>query len=221
MAGGDDWNKEADNARVSAVPVNPQTPIGQAAPPAASAESQTNRAKEVANEAIARGPTAEPAITHEGIAGVMGAAAGIAASRDVRGKTAGYPTAQPGIRDIGPDPLPGVIPSTKTAPGQAAVPAGGGGGAGKNVDQTMKCTYQKLVREGNAYYVVETPGSPKGYVIHKVWDPPLGDADRKICGTQRGAMKICLQKMYGPLVVVLGPFTSEDLALRTAEGRCR
>ncbi|MEW6721381.1 MAG: PASTA domain-containing protein [Thermodesulfobacteriota bacterium] len=220
LTGGGDWDKEAGKARVSAVTVNAQAPAAPAGGTSPPDGIQTDRAKEVANEAIARGPKAEPVITHEGIAGVMGTVAGIAASRDVRGKTTGYPTSQPGIRDIGQDPLPGVIPSTKTAPGRAAVPAGNAG-AGKSADQTMKCAYHKQGNAGDAYYVVETPGSPKGYIIHKVWDPPRGDADRMMCGTQRGAMKKCLQGTYGPSVVVLGPFSGEDLAMQTAKGRCR
>lgn len=220
LTGGGDWDKEAGKARVSAVTVNTQAPAASTGGPAPADDGQTDRAREVADQAIARGPTAEPVITHEGIAGVMGTVADIAASRDVRGKTSGYPTSQPGIRNIGPDPLPGVIPSTKTAPGRAAVPAGNAG-AGKSADQTMRCAYHKQGNAGNAYYVVETPGSPRGYIIHKLWDPPQGDADRMMCGTQRGAMKKCLQGTYGPSVVVLGPFTSEDLAMQTAKGRCR
>lgn len=116
----------------------------------------------------------------------------------------------------------GIIRSTKTTgrgtttSGSPTASTGGGG--------RRDCTIHHSGSTGDAYYVIDMGGSPKGFEIRKVWDPPRGDADRQQCGGYRGAMKKCIDisyKQLGRPVLVHGPFDSLSRAEKFAKGRCR
>jgi len=245
-APGGGWDAEADKARVTAVtrtqPI-PAVPTGASAPPPTSA--QVDQAKEVADQAAAQGPQAEPLITPGAIMGGLATAAGIAAAtKSDRGKTIGS-TQSPPLTPIPSDPLPGVIPSAKSDRSKTIgstqpqslkpVPSTGttggrvatsGSGTATSADGGVKsCPVHYSGVEGDAYYVIEYPGSPVGFEIRKTWDPPRGDADRLQCGSVRGAAKRCIEdsfrQMGRPVPVVLGPFTDPGSARRTADSRCR
>lgn len=117
MTDGGAWDREADQAKVSATTHSRDAsnfPIDTSAVP--SAESQVERAKEVAQEASAKGPQAESFITPETLGGLMGVAAGIAGAVQGGGRTGKVGPAPP-LTPIPPNVLPGIIP-----------PVGGSGG---------------------------------------------------------------------------------------------
>ena len=245
-APGGGWDAEADKARVTAVTRSqptPAVPTGGSAPPRTS--SQVDQANKVAEKATALGPQDKPFITPGAIMEGLATAAGIAAAtKSDRGKTIGS-TQSPPLTPIPSDPLPGIIPSAKTDGGKTIrstqpqslkpVPSTGttggrvatsGSGTATRVDGGAKsCPVHYSGVEGDAYYVIEYPGSPVGFEIRKTWDPPKGDADRLQCGSVRGAAKRCIEvsfKQMGSLTpVVLGPFTDPGSARRTADSRCR
>jgi len=222
-APGGAWDAEADKAVVSAVIRNPSKPDAQPSGPPPPTSSQVDRAREVAPEATARGPQEEPLITPGAIMGGLVLGTGIIAStKPGSGKTTGSTQAPP-LTNIPSNPLPGVIPSTGTTGGRTAVPSGST--ASTTREGGKNCAIHYSGAEGDAYYVIEPGGSPKGFEIRKVWDPPRGDADRMQCGTNRGAMKKCIAESYRqmgkPGLVVLGPFTDLDRARSTANDRCR
>jgi hypothetical protein len=246
QAPGGGWDAEADKARVTAVTrtqPTPAVPTGGSAPPVTS--SQVDQAREVADQDAVLGPQAEPLITPGAIMGGLATAAGIAAvTRSDRGKTIGSNQSPP-LTPIPSDPLPGVIPSAKSDRGKTIgsnqpqslkpVPSTGttggrvatsGSGTATGVDSSAKsCPVHYSGVEGDAYFVIEYPGSPVGFEIRKTWDPPKGDADRLQCGSDRGAAKRCIElsfrQMGKPVPVVLGPFTDPGSARRTADSRCR
>lgn len=240
------WDAEADKARVTAVTrtqPTPAVPTAASAPPPTS--TQVDQAMEVADQAAARGPQAKPLINHGAIMEGLATAAGIAAAtKSDRGKTISA-TQSPPLTPIPSDPLPGVIPSarsdrsktigstqsqpltpipsTGTTGGRVATP---GSGTDTKVDGGSKsCPVHYSGVEGDAYYVIEYPGSPVGFEIRKTWDPPKGDADRLQCGSVRGAAKRCIEESFRQMgtqvPVVLGPFTDPGSARRTADSRCR
>jgi hypothetical protein len=224
-ADGGAWDMEADQARVSATTHSRDVsnfPIDTSAVP--SGESQVERAKEVAQEASAKGPQAESFITPETLGGLMGVAAGIASSTKSGSSQTGGSTASTPmpIQEIGPDILPGVIPSARTtgrgstAPAGNTVPTSGDGGG--------NCTVHYSGSEGDTYYVIDAGGRPKGFEIRRVWDPPRGDVDRMQCGTHRGAMRKCINdsvKYMGATVSVHGPFNNLAQAQNFTRERCR
>jgi len=88
------WDREADQARVSATthtPAMPDTPTDSATP---SDSSQVDRAREVAEEATAMGPQAEPVITPDAVRIALGPIAGIISPTDGGG---GRPVGSTGI----------------------------------------------------------------------------------------------------------------------------
>lgn|GEM_PF-5457767 len=240
------WDKEADNARVSAktrTQPPPAVPIGVSAPPPT--RSQVDQAKEVADQAAARGPQEKPWVNPVTIMDGLATAAGMAAAaKSDRDKTISS-TQSPPLTPIPSNPLPGVIPSAKSdrdktigptqSQKQTPIPSTGttggrvatsGSGTATSVDGGAKsCTVHYTGVEGDAYYVVEYPGSPVGFEIRKTWDPPKGDADRLQCGSVRGAAKRCIEdsfrQMGRPVPMVLGPFSDPGSARRTADSRCR
>ena len=204
-----------------------------------------DQAKEVADQAAARGPQEKPWVNPVTIMDGLATAAGMAAAaKSDRDKTISS-TQSPPLTPIPSNPLPGVIPSAKSdrdktigptqSQKQTPIPSTGttggrvatsGSGTATSVDGGAKsCTVHYTGVEGDAYYVVEYPGSPVGFEIRKTWDPPKGDADRLQCGSVRGAAKRCIEdsfrQMGRPVPMVLGPFSDPGSARRTADSRCR
>lgn len=169
---------------------------------------------EVADQAAARGPQAKPLINHGAIMEGLATAAGIAAAtKSDRSRTIPSTQSQP----LTPNP------STGTTGGRVAT---SGSGTATRADGGAKsCPVHYSGVEGDAYYVIEYPGSPVGFEIRKTWDPPKGDADRLQCGSVRGAAKRCIElsfrQMGRPVPMVLGPFSDPGSARRTADSRCR
>lgn len=212
---GGGWDAEADKARVTAVTrtqPTPAVPTAASAPPPTS--TQVDQAKEVADQAAARGPQAKPLINHGAIMEGLATAAGIAAAtKSDRSRTIPSTQSQP----LTPNP------STGTTGGRVAT---SGSGTATRADGGAKsCPVHYSGVEGDAYYVIEYPGSPVGFEIRKTWDPPKGDADRLQCGSVRGAAKRCIElsfrQMGRPVPMVLGPFSDPGSARRTADSRCR
>ena len=192
------WDAAANNASVTTkthtrTDAAPAIPTGK---PTDSTSSQVDRAKEVAQEATAYGPQAEPFITPEAVMGTISIGAGIAKSTRTDAGTSGGRT---------------VMPS-------------GGSGATSSSGRT-ECPIAYAGGQGNAYYVIDTGGKPKGFIIERVADPPTSDADRNNCGKYRGAMKKCIEQSYRqlkrPVLQVLGPYSSLDQAKNVARNNCR
>lgn len=243
---GGGWDAEADKARVTAVTrtqPTPAVPTAASAPPPTS--TQVDQAMEVADQAAARGPQAKPLINPGAIMEGLATAAGIAApTRSDGGRTISA-TQSPPLTPIPSDPLPGVIPSARSDRGRTIgstqsqpltptpstgttggrVATSGSGTATRADGGAKSCPVHYSGVEGDAYYVIEYPGSPVGFEIRKTWDPPKGDADRLQCGSVRGAAKRCIEESFRqmgrPVPMVLGPFTDPGSARRTADSRCR
>jgi hypothetical protein len=126
MTDGGAWDREADQARVSATTHSRDAsnfPIDTPVVP--SGESQVERAKEVAQDATAKGPQAESFITHETLGGLIGVAAGIAGAVQGGGQ-AGTVGQAPPLTPIPPNVIPGIIPPVG---GSGGGPAGAGTGS--------------------------------------------------------------------------------------------
>jgi hypothetical protein len=124
---GDDtaWDREAGNAQVSSTTrsqLSSSLPAESSSIPPKS--SQVDMAREVAQDATARGPQTEPGVTPEALVGILGAAAGIAGAVQVGGQ-AGTAGLSPPLTPIPSDVLPGIIPPVGGSGGRAAVPGTG------------------------------------------------------------------------------------------------
>jgi hypothetical protein len=223
QAPGGAWDVEADKAVVSAVVRNPSKPDAPTSGPSPSTSSQVDRARKEAQEASARGPQAEPFVTPGALTDGLILGTGIIASTKTgSGKTTGSSQTPPRT-NIPSNPIQKEPPSAGTTGERTAAPSGSIAsntrGGGRN------CTIHLSGTEGDAWYVIEYGGSPKGFEIRRVWDPPRGDADRRQCGTNRGAMKNCIaesfRQMGASVPSVLGPFADLDRARSTANDRCR
>jgi hypothetical protein len=238
VSDGGAWDREASQGRVSATThtrVQPDSPAGSADLPS---DSQVDRAREVAQEATAGGPKAKSFVSPQSLLDGLSTAARINASMNGGGnRGGGWPASSgPTTSGIPDNPLPGVIPSSGSSGSGGWTQAANTGSTGSASGGTNRqpsasgrgsgdCTIHYTGAGGDTYYVIDMGGSPKGFEIRRVYDPPRSDADRRQCGTQKGAMKKCIQQSYSRRGAGLGawplflPFRCQSFRKREVQVR--
>jgi hypothetical protein len=201
-------------------------------------DSQVDRAREVAQEATAGGPKAKSFVSPQSLLDGLSTAARINASMNGGGnRGGGWPASSgPTTSGIPDNPLPGVIPSSGSSGSGGWTQAANTGSTGSASGGTNRqpsasgrgsgdCTIHYTGAGGDTYYVIDMGGSPKGFEIRRVYDPPRSDADRRQCGTQKGAMKKCIQQSYSRRGAGLGawplflPFRCQSFRKREVQVR--